>query len=217
MAITVGNSTSSQTTTATLNNNGSAVIVVECHWDATGGLLVPSGFTVGSTAMSLVASSSAIVGNFEVSMWVLPVGATLQGNQTITATFADTPSDSFFGAVSVSGVSQSTPTRTASTNNGSSTAASISPGSQFSNDLVIGGCFAFVATNLTSGGSPQSNVIAVNDGVFAFSVDDIPGTGSASLAWTLASSSVWFTTGAALIPASSGGASAPSPCCLFIS
>ena len=141
--------------------------------------------------------------NIEVVLWYLVNSAT--GANNLATTFSGLPGEQALAVQTFTGVHQTTPIRTASTNFGTSTAPTVAPASAL-NDLVLDCMGAedddtFDVTSSVGAGQTQlwqyrSEFIVLNVG------STEPGAaGTTTMSHTLNQSEPWATVAGALIPA----------------
>jgi hypothetical protein len=164
--------------------------------------------TYNAVAMTAVPSSYKDDGVFDgVQLFYMLVPPT--GAHNVVVSYSPNPTGCAAGAVSYTGVNQSTPFGTAATASGSSAIASVSVTSAVG-ELVIGALASDSNNTITiNGGTSRWEVESVG-GDTSYSQGDFTGASSVTVRWDQLNTN-WAITGVSLKPVSGGGAAAQVP------
>ena len=136
---------------------------------------------------------------------------------TLNAQYASTAGFGLCG-VPISGVKTGT-APTFSTNDGTSTTATVSVSGAGANDVQIGMVFCEPGASLTSTGTGQTHLITPQvgiNGLFGFAVDYILGSSAGNFSWTLGTSNQWMTMGVTVYGTPAVPSSGPAARCLYV-
>ena len=191
------------------------IVVVGVAWFSLSGVVVDT--VVGSVngSYTKVPSSAAASPDTFVhsELWYFLNPAI--GAETITITLSGSDGKTA-GAISMTGVHQTTPLGTAATNGGSSTGPTVDVIGA-SDDLIVDGFSVDnTTTSKTAGGGQEKRWERGAVGLAGGAGSTEPGTASVTMSWTLGTTSQWAISGVA-IKAAAGAAPAPIPASPLVS
>ena len=189
-----GGSTSSFSWSHTCSGSN-RILLLGITWYDSGDTV--SAVTYNSVAMTAVPSSTVTNGQYTAILYYLLAPTT--GSNTVAVTFSGSVFDFGGGAISFTGVDQSTPLGTANTASGTSTTPSVNISSA-TDEIVLDTLIITHSGSLTVDGSQTQRWNSTGGGYTKYAGSTEAGASTTTMSWSNSTSQAWGITGVSIKP-----------------